>query len=161
MEEGDFFVEYPQLDDTQRAFIEAKFDQNMLITGRAGTGKSLIALHKLSRVPHDKTATVVVYTKVLKKYFDEGMKVLGLGSNIRICYKDGGYPSNSDYVFVDECQDFTKSEIDDLVSRGKFSYFFGDNDQTIMVFSDRVPQSITETAKVLGVRPMELSRITV
>lgn len=154
--EGDFFVDYSKLDDIQRQFIQAKFDQNMMIIGKAGTGKSLIALHKLSFVPEGKTATVVVYTKVLQKYFKKGIEALGLRKNIRICYKDGGYPAHSDYMFVDECQDFTKEEVNELILRGTISYFFGDNDQAIMVFPNRTPQTIGITCMALGVKPIEL-----
>ena len=52
--DGDFYVDYARLDSLQIKIITDKFHDHLAVKGKAGTGKSLIALHKLGRVRDDK-----------------------------------------------------------------------------------------------------------
>lgn len=152
--EGDFYVEYGRLDDRQRAIIQNLFYRNEVVGGSAGTGKSLIALHKLARVPQDKTAALVVFTKSLKKYFEDGMRVLQIPDTTVHYKQEWGMWQRVDYLFVDECQDFTADEIKGFTECCDKVFFFGDTGQTIMEFGDEVKQTVEDTAKMVGV-PVE------
>lgn len=150
--EGDFYVDYGKLDDYQRTIIETLFHRSEVVGGKAGTGKSLIALHKLAKVPPDKRSSLVVYTKALKKYFEDGLKTLNIPNAI-VQYKDEWTREHVDYIFVDECQDFTADEINEFINSGEKVFFFGDTSQTIMNFAGRVTQTVEDTAEMVGVRP--------
>ena len=95
--EGDFYVEYGRLDDYQREIIKTMFYNNEVVAGKAGTGKSLIALHKLARVPQDKSACLVVFTKSLKRYFEDGIKALGI-EDYKVQYSEEWDHRHVDYL---------------------------------------------------------------
>ena len=76
--EEDFYIDYNKLDSIQRAYIDRKVNKSMVIAGDAGSGKSLIALHKAKIVSALGSYAIIVYTKSLKKYFEDGLKSLGL-----------------------------------------------------------------------------------
>ena len=69
----DFYIDYADMDDIQRAYINRRTDRHMVVTGTAGSGKSVIALHKLRQVSTQGTYAIIVYTKSLKKYFSKFM----------------------------------------------------------------------------------------
>lgn len=152
--DGDFYVDYSKLDTLQIKIISEKFDEHMVIKGQAGTGKSLVALHKFGRIQDDKKAMLIVFTKALKKYFKDGFQALGIDEGKVFYYQE--WPEKEvDYIFVDECQDFNREQIQKFVSHSKICYFFGDDAQTIYEWRTTV-QSVEESAKMLGVRPVEL-----
>lgn len=148
--EGDFYVEYGKLDDYQRHIIETLFHRNEVVGGSAGTGKSLIALHKLARVPFGKSAALVVFTRSLKKYFEDGMNVLQI-ADTKVQFKNEWDRQQVDYLFVDECQDFTSNDIQAFIGSCEKVFFFGDTSQTIMEFSENKNQSVEDTAAMLNV----------
>lgn len=100
--DGDFYVDYAHLDSLQINIIREKFHNHMVVKGEAGTGKSLIALHKLGRVGEDKKAILVVFTKSLEQYFKDGFKALDI-SQQTVFHYDDWIPQDADYIFVDEC----------------------------------------------------------
>ena len=69
----DFYIDYSSMDDIQRAYIRRRTDRHMVVTGTAGSGKSVIALHKLRQVCDQGSYAIIVYTKSLKKYFVDGI----------------------------------------------------------------------------------------
>ena len=150
--EGDFYVDYGRLDDHQRMIIENLFYRNEVVGGSAGTGKSLIALHKLARVPQDKSSALVVFTKSLKKYFTDGIQILEI-PDTKVYYKwEWGDGRHVDYLFVDECQDFTAEEIKCFINCCEKVFFFGDTNQTIMDFDGSEKQSVEDTAQMAKVK---------
>lgn len=77
--DSEFFIDYSSLDDFQRQLIDRKNNKSMVVSGSAGSGKSLIALHKAKQIAAlDESYTIIVYTKSLRKYFEDGLKKLGL-----------------------------------------------------------------------------------
>ncbi len=74
----EFFIDYSSLDDFQRQLIDRRTNKSMVVSGSAGSGKSLIALHKAKQLAADNTYAIVVYTKTLRKYFEDGLRTLGL-----------------------------------------------------------------------------------
>ena len=156
--EGDFYVEYGKLDDIQRNIIQTLFHRSEVVGGSAGTGKSLIALHKLARIPQGKSAALVVFSKSLKKYFEDGMKVLQIPDTTVLYKQEWGTGRYVDYLFVDECQDFTAEEIQQYIGNCEKVFFFGDTNQTIMDFDGSTKQTVEDTAKMVGV-PVEYLRV--
>ena len=77
--DSEFFIDYSSLDDFQRQLIDRKNNKSMVVSGSAGSGKSLIALHKAKQIAAlGESYTIIVYTKSLRKYFEDGLKKLGL-----------------------------------------------------------------------------------
>ena len=154
--DGDFYVDYSQLDSLQIAIIGDKFNDHMVVKGKAGTGKSLIALHKLGRVAPDKNAVLIVFTTSLKQYFKDGFEALGIDEKTVFNFDDW-IPQKVDYVFVDECQDFSTDQIQQFIDNAaEYCYFFGDSEQSIYGWRGDGVQSVEDSAKMLGVEPVEL-----
>ena len=102
--DGEFFIDYSRLDDMQRQLIDRRVNNNMIVVGTAGAGKSLIALHKARQLATmGEDCAVIVFTKTLRKYFEDGLRRLGL-ENV-YSYRDFVYEKGKvKYLIVDECQ---------------------------------------------------------
>lgn len=180
--EDEFYIDYAKLDAGQKTLVDKEIDPDrvfidkknlsMVVTGTAGSGKSLIAIHKAKQVAAlTDSYLVIVYTKTLKKYFKDGFakddetvnnngKKYGKVNPEKVFhYADWKKLENKSkvkYLIVDECQDFSKEEIDELISYADICFFFGDTDQSIMGFKKQT-QDVDATAHVLGFRrPTEL-----
>ena len=152
MPESDFYIDYASLDDFQRQLIDKKNNKSMVVIGSAGSGKSLIALHKAKQLSSSgESYTIVVYTKTLKKYFEDGMRSLGL-RNVYHYYHWIYNKKKVKYMIVDECQDFTPEQIDELRQYGEYCFFFGDTAQSIMGFENPT-MPVEDTAHLIGVTP--------
>jgi superfamily I DNA/RNA helicase len=150
--ENEFYIDYSKLDDFQRQLVDKKVNKSMVVTGSAGSGKSVIALHKAKQVSSLGSYAVIVFTKTLKKYFKDGLSKLGLFN----VYHYNEWPKNKvKYLIVDECQDFSPDEIDEMRKASEYCFFFGDTDQSIMSFRGPL-QKVEETAYKLGISPTPL-----
>jgi len=152
--DSEFFIDYSSLDDFQRQLIDRKNNKSMVVSGSAGSGKSLIALHKAKQIAAlGESYTIVVYTKSLRKYFEDGLKKLGL-RNVYHYHQWRHNQRRVKYLIVDECQDFTREEIEEMKQYGEYCLFFGDSAQSIMGFGDRgETQTIERTASDMGIAP--------
>lgn len=155
----DFYIDYGKLDQLQRKYVDKKVDRSMVICGAAGSGKSLIALHKAKQVAQLGSYAIVVYTKTLRQYFEDGLKSLGL-RNVYHYYhwkkaRENDQFRHVKYLIVDECQDFTREEIEDLKKSADICFFFGDSAQSIMSFRGSV-QPVQRTALDMGVTMLPL-----
>ncbi len=133
----DFYIDYGTLDDHQRKIIDMKNEQSMVVEGSAGTGKSLIALHKARQIAASgESYAVVIYTKSLCRYIAMGSASLGL-KNVYYHYqwKNNVYKQKVKYLIVDECQDFSQEEIEEFRQFGEHFLFFGDTAQSIMAIN--------------------------
>lgn len=150
MSESDFYIDYASLDDFQRQLIDKKNNHSMVVTGSAGSGKSLIALHKAKQLATTgESYAIIVYTKTLRKYFEDGMRSLGL-QNVLHYHQWIHNKQKVKYMIVDECQDFTREQINELREYGEYCFFFGDTAQSIMGFHNPT-LPVEETAHLLGV----------
>lgn len=165
----DFYIDYASMDDIQRAYIRRRTDRHMVVTGTAGSGKSVIALHKLRQVCEQGTYAIIVYTKSLKKYFVDGIEsmkaerlqnfneTLNFRSDKIFYYQEWKrwYQSHQhetvDHLIIDECQDFSGEQIQEMLSYGRICFLFGDAEQTIMDFGDKITMNPQVTAERLGV----------
>jgi DNA helicase IV len=74
------------LDDAQRIVNEASFDQNWLVYGPAGTGKTIIALNRVERMHRMRPEDLTVYvskSKVLGRWVEQAAADLGIRENIK------------------------------------------------------------------------------
>ena len=135
MPKKDWMVKETSLDDAQRSVLNAILDKNCIVTGCAGSGKSILALIKAQRIQKERgnDYQIVVYTKALCGYMNSGRIELGLSKTFSYYenWRKHGCPS-SDYIIVDEIQDFTKEEVKQfLKSSRKHFFFFGDDAQSL------------------------------
>ena len=152
--DSEFFIDYSSLDDFQRQLIDRKNNKSMVVSGSAGSGKSLIALHKAKQIADlGESYTIIVDTNSVRKYFEDGLKKLGL-RNVYHYHQGRHNQRRVKYLIVDECQDFTREEINEMKQYGEYCLFFGDTAQSIMGFGDRgQTQSIERTASDMGIAP--------
>lgn len=140
MPRKDWMIRESELDNDQVTVLQSTLNKSLIVSGCAGSGKSVLALIKAQRIEkmnekekEKKTYQVIVYTKALCRYMNSGREELGLSNDFvyhRHWQRDLGCPS-SDYVVVDEIQDFTAEEIREFIAAGKIVFFFGDTAQSI------------------------------
>ena len=129
-------VKESMLDDYQLDLLDRTLDRSLVVSGCAGSGKSVIALQKAKRIQAEKGSdySVIVFTKALKDYMQGGRQELGLNDAFYYHWdwkNNRGMPQ-ADYVIVDEAQDFTREEIQEFInSARKNIFFFGDTAQSI------------------------------
>lgn len=154
--EDEFYIDYGKIqqDPFQRPLIDRRVDKSMVVTGSAGCGKSVIALHKAKQVANLGSYAIIVYTKTLKEYFSNGLKKLNL-ENVYHYNEWIKIRKKVKYLIVDECQDFSPEEIDLLSKDGEICFFFGDSEQSIMGFKGEL-QSVEDTAHKFGFFAMRL-----
>ena len=116
MPKRNFFIKDSELDDYQVKIINKRTDNSFIVKGCAGSGKSILALWKAKQIQNDNRGTyqIIVFTKALKQYMADGISQVGINSN-NVDYlwnyeNKRGCPS-SDYIIVDEAQDFSKEDI--------------------------------------------------
>ena len=132
----DWMIKESELDQYQIKVLMATLDKSSVVSGCAGSGKSVLALLKAQRLQNEKNTSdyqIIVYTKALCGYMNAGRKQLGLKGNFTYHWnwRKEGMPS-ADYVIVDEIQDFNREEIIQFIrSARKNFFFFGDTAQSI------------------------------
>jgi superfamily I DNA/RNA helicase len=132
-----FFVNEEELDDFQVQLLQKRIDRSMVISGCAGSGKSILALWKAKQIQDLQDGSsykFIVFTKALHRYMSDGIRAIGLKADNFYYYEDWkrkGRPS-ADYIIVDEIQDFTSEEIAAFKSAARRAFFFwGDSAQSI------------------------------
>ena len=110
----------------QFRLISAASRQPVIIQGSAGTGKTTVALHRLSWLLFEGNSTakaenvlVVMYSHTLAEYVKNILPSLGVHGVIIATYQDwrlhpDRYPASLDYLVVDEAQDFSVAELQKL-----------------------------------------------
>lgn len=152
-------------DKFQEIILGLTAERTIVVKGVAGSGKSLTLLKKAKQVStFSQSYAIIVYTKSLKQFFVDELAEIGQTKGHVYYYAEWKRSTkpNYTYLFVDECQDFNSQEIDDFVKHGKYCWFFGDTNQSIMDFPPRnnTPghnvQSVEETARQLNVHTQDL-----
>lgn len=136
MEKKDFMLKESELDDTQLLVLQAMYNKSCVVTGCAGSGKSVLALHKALSIQkeHGSNYQVIVYTKALYNYMKAGKDFLGLTGvfTYHWDWKENRRMPSADFTIVDEVQDFTEAEILEFINATKRNvFFFGDSAQSI------------------------------
>jgi len=151
-------VEEKSMDDDQLDLIEKTIDKSMLVSGCAGSGKSVIAMHKAQQILEKGGDVIVIsYTKSLCDFIEYGKMVSNLKGRFYYHYqwKKREMP-HADYVIVDEIQDFTSEEIQEFIKATRKNYFFfGDTAQSIYG-GLKTTMSIKEISEITGLQPLML-----
>ncbi len=136
MPRRDWMIREADLDDDQLQVFQATNDRSCIVSGCAGSGKSVLALIKAQRIQKEKgnNYIVIVYTKALYEYMRSGKEELGLRGGFYYLWEwEKRYDKpTADYIIVDEIQDFTAEEISAFIqAANKNFFFFGDTAQSI------------------------------
>lgn len=154
----DWDVKEESMDDDQLDLIEATMDQSMLIAGCAGSGKSVIAMHKAKQLAESGFNVILIaYTKSLNGFMQIGSKEQ---CNYQFFYhyqwKRANMPS-ADYLIVDEIQDFDRNEIQEFINAAKKHFlFFGDSAQSIYKLFGKNTLSIEQISEMTGLTVLHL-----
>ena len=171
---------YRAKDEGQIAILKAILDKSYVVTGSAGSGKSVLALIKAQHVQEERgnSYQIIVYTTSLCQYMDSGKKELGLCNALRY-HKEWKYkrvpkyyangethlvydrdksgneiPNNplpaADYTIVDEIQDFTMQEIQEFINATGKHFFFFGDPAQSIYGKFRQTMSTGNIAKVFG-----------
>jgi superfamily I DNA/RNA helicase len=151
-------VEEKSMDDDQIDLIEKTLDKSMLVSGCAGSGKSVIAMHKAQQILEMGGDVIVIsYTKSLCEFMECGKTASNLKERYYYHYqwKQQLMPQ-ADYIIVDEIQDFTREEIQEFIKAARKNYFFfGDTAQSIYG-GLKTTMSIKEISEITGLQPLML-----
>ena len=146
------------MDDEQIDLIEYTDDKSMLVAGCAGSGKSVIAMHKAEQL-HQKGKDVILiaYTKSLSRFMKDGKADATFRFFHYHYWKHKLKMIKADYVIVDEIQDFTKEEIQEFINAARKHFlFFGDTAQSIYRQYGKQTMTIEEIAKMTGLNTLQL-----
>ena len=131
-------ITFADLTEPQVAFIKkvlANPEQSQLLRGCAGSGKTVIAAHALSllRKHANKTVGFLVYTKLLRKFIEDGFEGDGIAEDIfhfHDWYHRRKRPPK-DIFLIDEGQDFEPGWIESVRAASKVQIWLGNASQQI------------------------------
>lgn len=150
MPRRNFYINEAELDDFQHALLTRRMDHSLVVQGSAGSGKTVIALHKAKAIQEGRLGSffVIVFTKALSRYMSDGVRELGLDPQRFMHYhkwQKEGCPV-ADFMIADEAQDFSKEEMVAITKAKKAFFVFGDSAQSIYNgLTDRATQQIKTT----------------
>lgn len=155
-----FYIKESELDDYQVVVLQRRTDRPFIVKGCAGSGKSILALHKVKQIQEEGMGSFyfILFTRTLKQYMKDGIDSIGLRSD-RVTYhwhwKNQLGAPEADYIVVDEAQDFTADDIAVFKSRAKKALIlYGDSAQQIYGF--KIPPTVSmEQIAVLTGYPSE------
>ena len=132
----DWMIKESELDEDQIKVLMGTLDKSCVVTGCAGSGKSVLALIKAQRIQKERgnNYQIIVFIKALCKYMNSGREELGLKKQFTYhwVWKNRQNSPPSDYIIVDEIQDFEEDEIREFITATKkHFFFFGDTAQSI------------------------------
>ena len=149
----EFNVGEDSLDAEQIGLIERELTKSMIVSGCAGSGKSVIAMYKAQQIIENGGEVIMIaYTKSLNRYMQQGKDIPRIGNNFYYHWQwvNAGKPS-ADYIIVDEIQDFSRLEVEEFVRAAKKCFFFfGDTAQSIYE-GIKHPLSMKELSDMTGV----------
>lgn len=163
MAKRSFYIKDSELDDYQVKVINKRTDNSFIVKGCAGSGKSILALWKAKDIQNKKSGTYqfIVFTKALMQYMSDGVHQVGINAN-NVNYhwywvNKLGAPS-SDYIIVDEAQDFSKEDIQLFKSKAnKALLLYGDSAQQLYKFiSNKTTVSMEEIAVITDFQTEQL-----
>lgn len=118
---------------------------NLIVTGCAGSGKTLLACHIAMRYSEQIKVAILVYTKSLRTFIRDYLESFGK-NNITVLYsyewQSWNFPK-FDLIIVDEFQDFSKQDISKLIQSSLYGiYLFGDIYQQVYLKNTRKEETI-------------------
>jgi superfamily I DNA/RNA helicase len=148
-----WLIDPGELDEYQRSIRDLSIDESFIVTGCAGSGKTILALYRANDIRIQALAenrkpsfTIVVYTKALKAFIRSGILELGIDINQVVHYEKWD-AAEVDYIVADEVQDFDKEQVEYLASASRKSMMlYGDSEQ--QVYQNKL--SIDEISSLLN-----------
>ena len=146
------------MDDDQLDLIEYTDDKSMLVAGCAGSGKSVIAMHKAEQLhAKGKDVILIAYTRSLSRFMRNGKSDSSFRFYHYHYWKHKLKMPKADYIIVDEIQDFTKEEIQEFIDATRMHYFFfGDTAQSIYRQYGKQTMTIAQIAQMTGLNILQL-----
>ena len=132
-----WYINESELDDYQIQIIQRQMDNSFIVKGCAGSGKTVLALWRAKEIDEAGLGSyyVIVYTKALRQFIDDGVKDIGLSERNVVHHwqwKHRLKMPHADYIIIDEVQDFTSDELKELQAcADKAFILFGDSAQQI------------------------------
>ncbi len=133
---ANWMIDASKLDDEQLEVLDLSPDIPKIVKGCAGSGKTVLAVHKADRIRKKEQGTfyILVYTRALRTFIDDGIIELGI-PDTRVLYewqwRRQGAPE-ADYLLIDESQDFSAADIALFNKKAKKAViFFGDTAQQV------------------------------
>ena len=130
-------ITYEELTPAQKNFLMRVIenpDKSFVLRGCAGSGKTVLASHALSimRKTHNKQAGLLVFTKLLKKFIQDGFGDDSMSADINH-FHQWFYrgKTRKDIFLVDECQDFQPEWISAVQSSSTSQIWLGDENQQL------------------------------
>ena len=150
-------VDEKSIDHDQLDLIEYTNDKSMLVAGCAGSGKSVIAMHKAEHLYSEgKDVILIAYTKSLSGFMGVGKTNASFRFYYHYQWIKKGMPK-ADYIIVDEIQDFTREEIQEFIDAAKKCFFFfGDTAQSIYRQYGKDTMTIAQIAEMTGLNTLQL-----
>ena len=155
---NDWDVTEETMDDDQLDLIEYTDDKSMLVAGCAGSGKSVIAMHKAEQL-HKKGQDVILiaYTRSLSRFMKNGKADSSFSFFHHHLWKYKLKMPKADYIIVDEIQDFTREEIQEFINATRKHFlFFGDTAQSIYRQYGKQTMTIAQIAAMTGLNTLQL-----
>lgn len=155
---NDWDVTEETMDDDQLDLIEYTDDKSMLVAGCAGSGKSVIAMHKAEQL-HKKGQDVILiaYTRSLSRFMKNGKADSSFRFFHHHLWKYKLKMPKADYIIVDEIQDFTREEIQEFINATRKHFlFFGDTAQSIYRQYGKQTMTIAQIAVMTGLNTLQL-----
>jgi len=140
MPKRSFYVKDSELDEYQVQVINKRTDNSFIVKGCAGSGKSILALWKAKDIQNKNLGSYqfIVFTKALKQYMMDGIRQVGINANnvdYHWHWENRAKCPSSDYIIVDEAQDFSKEDILKFKSKArKALLLYGDSAQQLYKF---------------------------
>lgn len=146
MAKRSFMIKDSLLDPYERKILNKRTDESYVVTGCAGSGKSLIALMKAKDLQDKgKSYLIIMYNRVLSQYMLDSIKELELKEDNVTTYGkcfswrknedekwDGSWKRGYyDYILVDEAQDFSGEALDEIKNHCAKILIFGDSAQSL------------------------------
>ena len=131
-----WYINESEMDDYQIPIVQRNMGSSFIVKGCAGSGKTVLALWKAKEIDTSELGSylVIVYTKALRKFIDDGVREIGLSDEHvmhHYQWKSRKKPK-ADFIIIDEVQDFSKDELLELQqSANKVFLLFGDSAQQI------------------------------
>ena len=155
---NDWDVTEESMDDDQLDLIEYTDNKSMLVVGCAGSGKSVIAMHKAEQLhAKGKDVILIAYTRSLSRFMRNGKADSSFRFYHHHYWKHKLKMPKADYIIVDEIQDFTKEEIQEFIDAARMHYlFFGDTAQSIYRQYGKQTMTIAQIAQMTGLNTLQL-----
>lgn len=136
MAKESWYINESELDDFQVRIVQKKLRSSFVTKGCAGSGKTVLALWRAKELSEsgEDNYLIIVFTKALKQFIEDGIRVIGIDSSRVMYYWEWNNKKqpNANHIIVDEVQDFDTDELKSLQNAAReHLILFGDSAQQL------------------------------